>query len=166
MTNLTASTSMQDHAQYQLSGGSFTREQRILKTDEFSSVFRLRPVQRSTHFVLYARGNQFEQARLGVVAAKRFAPRAITRNMVKRITREVFRQLALSNVDCVVRLSKPVNSKQGPATTAALKRILRAEMLQLFQAQRHNFAKLAEASRLAAALEAPKTATSSTEQGA
>lgn len=166
MTNLTASTSMQDHAQYQLSGGSFTREQRILKTDEFSSVFRLRPVQRSTHFVLYARGNQFEQARLGVVAAKRFAPRAITRNMVKRITREVFRQLALSNVDCVVRLSKPVNSKQGPATTAALKRILRAEMLQLFQAQRYNFAKLAEASRHAAALEAPMSATSSTEQGA
>ena len=53
----------------------------------------------------------------------------------KRITREVFRQLALSNVDCVVRLSKPVNSKQGPATTAALKTHMRAEMLQLFQAQ-------------------------------
>jgi ribonuclease P protein component len=48
----------------------FARDRRIVKTDEFSSVFRLRPVQRTAHFVLYIRENQLPNARLGVVAAK------------------------------------------------------------------------------------------------
>ena len=110
MTNLTQTALL---ASNQLSGGDFARVRRIVKTDEFSSVFRLRPVQRTAHFVLYARVNTLPHARLGVVAAKRFAPRAATRNMVKRVTREIFRQSELLNVDCIVRLSKPVNSKAG-----------------------------------------------------
>ncbi|MDP3785654.1 MAG: ribonuclease P protein component [Undibacterium sp.] len=123
-------------AQNQLSGGDFARVRRIVKTDEFSSVFHLRPVQRTAHFVLYARANALPNARLGVVAAKRFAPRAATRNMIKRVTREIFRQSQLVNVDCIVRLSKPVNSKAGPATNAQLKRALRDEVVRLFSSQR------------------------------
>ena len=114
----------------------FARGRRIVKTDEFSSVFRLRPVQRTAHFVLYARPTELLHARLGVVAAKRFAPRAATRNTIKRVTREVFRQSALINVDYIVRLSKPVNSKAGPATTAQLKRELRLEIVRLFVSQK------------------------------
>jgi ribonuclease P protein component len=125
-----------DLAQKQLSGGSFARERRILKADEFSSAFRFRPVQKTAHFVLHARANELPHARLGVVAAKRFAPRAATRNMIKRVTREIFRQSELMNVDCIVRLSKPVNSKAGPATNAQLKRALRDEVLRLFVSQR------------------------------
>ena len=68
--------------QAKYTGGDFARTGRIVKTDEFSSVFRLRPVQRTEHFVLYAKPNSLENARLGVVAAKRFAPRAATRNMI------------------------------------------------------------------------------------
>ncbi|MFZ6843325.1 ribonuclease P protein component [Undibacterium sp. RuTC16W] len=113
----------------------FARARRIVKTDEFSSVFRLRPVQRTAHFVLYARPNDLPNARLGVVAAKRFAPRAVTRNTIKRVTREIFRCSSLVSVDCIVRLSKPVNTKSGPATTARLKQELRAEIVRLFAAQ-------------------------------
>jgi len=133
VTNL---ATIPDLAQNQLSGGDFARERRILKADEFSSAFRLRPVQKTAHFVLYARSNALPHARLGVVAAKRFAPRAATRNMIKRVTREIFRQSDLMNVDCIVRLSKPVNSKAGPATNAQLKRALRDEVLRLFVSQR------------------------------
>jgi len=110
----------------------YSRDQRIVKTDEFSSVFRLRPVYRTAHFVLYARNNDLPLARLGVVAAKRMAPRAVTRNTIKRVTRELFRQAALPRVDCIVRLSKPVNSKSGPATNVKLKAELREELSQLF----------------------------------
>ncbi|MCU6434195.1 ribonuclease P protein component [Undibacterium sp. Jales W-56] len=113
----------------------FARARRIVKTDEFSSVFRLRPVQRTAHFVLYARPNDLPNARLGVVAAKRFAPRAVTRNTIKRVTREIFRCSSLISVDCIVRLSKPVNSKSGPATTSRLKQELRAEIVRLFASQ-------------------------------
>lgn len=110
----------------------YSRDQRIVKTDEFSSVFRLRPVYRTAHFVLYACSNDLPSARLGVVAAKRLAPRAVTRNTIKRVTRELFRQAALPQVDCIVRLSKPVNSKSGPATNATLKAALREELSHVF----------------------------------
>lgn len=85
--------------------------------------------------MLYARRNQLDRARLGVIAAKRFAPRAVTRNTIKRVTRELFRQSALPAIDCIVRLSKPVNSKAGPATTARLKTELRSELAQLLRSQ-------------------------------
>jgi ribonuclease P protein component len=114
---------------------NYARDRRIVKTDEFSSVFRLRPVQRTAHFVLYTRDNQLSHARLGVVAAKRFAPRAVTRNIIKRVTRELFRQTTLPTIDCIVRLSKPVNIKSGPATSVTLKAELRSELKRLFLSQ-------------------------------
>lgn len=84
--------------------------------------------------MLYSRQNGLANARLGVVAAKRLAPRAVTRNAIKRAAREAFRQTALPNVDCIVRLAKPVNVRSGPAMTTAVKRLLRSEMAQLFRA--------------------------------
>lgn len=85
--------------------------------------------------MLYIRENQLPHARLGVVAAKRFAPRAVTRNTIKRVTRELFRQSSLPSIDCIVRLSKPVNTKAGPATTMALKTMLKLELTRLLQSQ-------------------------------
>lgn len=114
----------------------FARARRIVKTDEFSSVFRLRPTQKTAHFVLYTRPNDLPHARLGVVAAKRFAPRAVTRNTIKRMTRELFRTSSLVPVDCIVRLSRPVNAKDGPATTRALKAELKVELARLFASQK------------------------------
>jgi ribonuclease P protein component len=96
----------------------------------------LRPTQKTAHFVLYTRPNSLPHARLGVVAAKRFAPRAVTRTTIKRVTRELFRVSALPPVDCIVRLSRPVNTKQGPATTSRLKAELRAELGRLFAAHK------------------------------
>ncbi len=85
--------------------------------------------------MLYTRLNQLPHARLGVVVAKRLAPRAVTRNAIKRITREIFRVSALPAIDCVVRLSKPINTKAEPAITAQLKTALRAELLRLLGSQ-------------------------------
>jgi len=68
----------------------FPKAARLLKTDEFSSVFRLRPWRRSAHFVIYGKPTG-QPARLGLVVGKKFAPRAVTRNQVKRLAREAFR---------------------------------------------------------------------------
>lgn len=84
--------------------------------------------------MLYTRQNQLPHARLGIVVAKRFAPRAVTRNTIKRVTRELFRVTSLPAIDCVVRLSRPVNSKDGPATSTKLKAELRQELARLFAA--------------------------------
>lgn len=122
-------------ATQQASPDAYPRSRRLVKTDEFSSVFRLRPVRRSAHFVLYARPNGLEQARLGVVAGKRFAPRAVTRNTVKRIARELFRQMRLPPADLVLRLSAALTAKSQPATTRALKQTLRHELSTLLSSQ-------------------------------
>ncbi len=114
---------------------AYTRDRRIVKTDDFSSVFRLRPVRKTAHFVLYTRTNGLPQARLGVVVAKRLAPRAVTRNAVKRAARETFRQMALPPLDCVVRLARPLNTRAEAATSARLKTQLRTELAQLFDLQ-------------------------------
>ena len=113
----------------------YDRQRRIVKTDEFSSVFRLRPAYRTENFVLYARPNTLGHARLGVVVAKRLAPRAVTRNLVKRIAREIFRKAELKGVDCIVRLSQPLAKRPKPASTRALRFTLGAELSRLMQSQ-------------------------------
>jgi ribonuclease P protein component len=132
--------------------GKFERTRRIVKTDEFSSVFRLRPVFKTEHLVLYVRPNALPHARLGVVAAKRLAPRAVTRNTVKRAVREGFRQSELLHslgLDCVVRLSKSVGNKQQPACTSTIQALLLSEVKNLF-AIPAKFNKVLEAARQAA----------------
>jgi ribonuclease P protein component len=114
----------------------FSRARRIVKTDDFSSVFRLRPAYRTSHFVLYARPAGLPNARLGIVVAKRFAPRAVTRNTIKRVARELFRQAELPSLDCIVRLSKPINVKSDPATSVSLKVLLRTELTRLLASQK------------------------------
>ncbi len=109
----------------------YGRHQRIIKTDDFSSVFRLRPVHRSEHFVLYLRPNSIGQARLGVVVAKRLAPRAVTRNLIKRLAREVFRKASLGGVDCIVRLNQAPVRRQSSAATRTLRVMLGAELQDL-----------------------------------
>lgn len=113
----------------------YDRRRRIVKTDDFSSVFRLRPAYKSKHFVLYVRPNSLEHARLGVVVAKRLAPRAVTRNAIKRIAREIFRQTALPTIDCIVRLSKPFATRPQSASSRQQKRLIYDEVSQLFYSQ-------------------------------
>ncbi len=86
---------------------------------------------KTSNFVLYTRKNSLPQARLGVVAAKRLAPRAVTRNLVKRIAREQFRLSSLPSLDCVIRLSAPLNSKSDPASGSAMRRRIREQILSL-----------------------------------
>ncbi len=114
---------------------NYGRQRRIVKTDEFSSVFRLRPAYRTENFVLYVRPNTLGHARLGVVVAKRLAPRAVTRNLVKRLAREIFRKAELKAVDCIVRLSQPLAKRPNPASTRAMRASVGTELARLMQSQ-------------------------------
>ena len=70
----------------------FGKHYRLLKTDDYSSVFALR-CQRSRSLlqVLQSGDNQLGYARLGLVVSKKAAKRANARNYMKRIIREWFR---------------------------------------------------------------------------
>jgi ribonuclease P protein component len=108
---------------------TFPKAARLLKTDEFSSVFRLRPWRRSPHFVVYARPTG-QSARLGLVIGKKFAPRAATRNLVRRIAREAFRLRAddFGGWDILLRLHTRLDKKAFPsAASPPLKALCRDE---------------------------------------
>lgn len=113
---------------------AFPKAARLLKTDEFSSVFRLRPWRRSAHFVVYARptGND---ARLGLVTGKKFAARATTRNLIRRLAREAFRlrRADFGGWDVLLRLSARFDKAALPsASSPPLKALCRAEIDELF----------------------------------
>ena len=109
---------------------AFPKAARLLKTDEFSSVFRLRPWRRTAHFVVYARptGND---ARLGLVIGKKYAPRAVTRNLVRRLAREAFRlrRAEFGGWDVLLRLHTRFDKKAMPgASSPPLKALCRSEI--------------------------------------
>ncbi len=81
--------------------------------------------------MLYVRPNALGNARLGVVAAKRFAPRAVTRNMIKRVARETFRKGKLPACDCVIRLSAPIGKRQQSASSRQQRRLIALQITQL-----------------------------------
>ncbi|WP_174995931.1 ribonuclease P protein component [Pandoraea iniqua] len=127
----------------------FPKAARLLKTDEFSSVFSLRPLRRSAHFVLYMRrretapdvtpdaGATPDEGRIGIVVGKKHAPRAVTRNLIKRQAREMFRQrrVSLAGWDFVLRLTRRFD--KGTYTAAAapvLNTLCQTEFAQLFDA--------------------------------
>ncbi len=72
-----------------------------------------------------------QAARLGVVVGKKQAPRAVTRNLVKRLVREAFRvrRLELTGWDVLIRLSGKIDRAQFPsAESAALTQMLQAQI--------------------------------------
>ncbi len=93
----------------------------------------MRPWRRSTHFVVYARPTG-QAARLGLVVGKKFAPRAATRNLVKRTAREAFRlrRAEFDGWDVLLRLSTRFDKAALPsAVSPPLRALCRTEIEML-----------------------------------
>jgi ribonuclease P protein component len=104
----------------------FRHAHRLHKTDEFSSVFAFRRILRGRFFMLHYRPNGLDTARLGVVVAKKLVKRANGRNLVKRITRELFRRRRENLPDCdlIVRLHAPVANTSRAELNQDLRHLL------------------------------------------
>jgi ribonuclease P protein component len=106
---------------------TFPRSCRLLKTDEYSSVFNF-CCSRSGRFVnVYAKPNAGGSARLGIVVGKKQLRTSVTRNRAKRIVRDVFRlqRPLLPALDYIVRIMKPFNKHES--------QVIRAELILLLQ---------------------------------
>jgi ribonuclease P protein component len=79
---------------------------------------------RAARFLLYRLPSSFDYPRLALVVPKRLAPRAVTRNRIRRLVREAFRahQQRLGSLDCVVRLVKAPG--ETPVTLAEIEALL------------------------------------------
>ena len=106
-------------------GFGFGSSLRLHKTDEYSSVFAFRRVLRGRWFNLHYCPNTLGHARIGLVVAKKLARRAVQRNLVKRIGRDVFRhaQAGLPAHDLVLRLSAKLDT--------VTRRMMRDDMISL-----------------------------------
>lgn len=104
----------------------FPKSHRLIKTDEFSSVFSFKCSVKGRWFLILARPNALLHARLGVVVAKKTVRKAVARNYIKRVVRDSFRQEhhALAGLDVVVRVHHPYHQPDYPE--------VRRELAQLF----------------------------------
>jgi len=113
-----------------LAAAAFPKHYRLLKTDEYSSVFGFRKALKSQHFLLHYRPREVAEipgARLGLVVAKRFLRRSVDRNLVKRLARESFRLLRarLRGNDFVLRLATKPKPIDRQALALEIQRLLR-----------------------------------------
>ncbi|MBC8007632.1 MAG: ribonuclease P protein component [Prolixibacteraceae bacterium] len=92
----------------------------------FTGAFAAR--RQGKFFVVLSRNNTpGEQARLGIVIGRQTAPRSVTRSLMKRTVREVFRQLRgqLGPVDVVVRVRQSAGRSDLTAARHELEKLLR-----------------------------------------
>ena len=84
------------------------KQAKLVKTDDFSSVFNLRKRIANKHLVMRYRPNHKSSARLGLIVAKKIAKLAVQRNYMRRVLRELFRlkQHELPAVDVVIQVQK------------------------------------------------------------
>ncbi len=87
----------------------FIKQAKIVKTDDFSSVFSLRKRIASAHLVMRYKPNELNRPRLGLIVGKKTAKLAVWRNYMKRVLRELFRlnQHQLPALDLVIQVQKP-----------------------------------------------------------
>ena len=86
----------------------FTKQAKLIKTDDFSSVFNFRKRISAQHLAIHYQPNSLQQARLGLVIGKKIAKLAVSRNYMRRVLRELFRlqQQEICAVDLVIRVQK------------------------------------------------------------
>ncbi len=83
---------------------SFTKEKRLLKYSQFQFVRQGGLRVRDHHVILNAKDNDLGFARLGLITSKKSLPKSVTRNKMRRLVREWFRenQQDLPSMDFVI----------------------------------------------------------------
>lgn len=104
---------------------------RLHRPSEYAAALKGKRVAKGALFIVSTprqKDNGYTTARLGLIIAKRFAPTAASRNAIKRVIREAFRQQrhALPKRDYVFRLHRKIPS----GSTKALKATVRTEVEQ------------------------------------
>jgi len=104
------------------------RRPQRLGAAEVAAVLKGGRPTRTARLSLYRLPNSLAYPRLALVVPKRLAPRAVTRNRIRRLIREAFRlqQQRLGGSDCVVRLVKMTSG--GPVTREEVEALLRGSV--------------------------------------
>ncbi|MDO9203900.1 ribonuclease P protein component [Methylotenera sp.] len=84
------------------------KQAKMIKTDDFSSVFNFRKRISTQYLAIHYQPNMHQRARLGLVVGKKTAKLAVNRNYMRRVLREFFRlnQHQICHVDLIIRVQK------------------------------------------------------------
>ena len=87
---------------------SLNKQSKLIKTDDFSSVFNFRKRIASKFLVMRFKPNELDFPRLGLIVAKKTAKLAVNRNYMRRVLRELFRlsQHEIAPIDLVIQVQK------------------------------------------------------------
>ena len=98
----------------------------LRKSTDYEHVLRSGCRIVSPNFVLRATSNRMPYARLGIIAGRKSAPRAVDRNRAKRLVREAFRQAAarLGANDVTIQLRSNLRSAANSAVREELRKLL------------------------------------------
>jgi len=93
----------------------FPRSYRLLDQAQFGRVLNGRCRAANEEFTVYALTNECDHPRLGLVVGKKAARKAVDRNRIKRIIREVFRKTAVNypQLDVVVIAKATAADRSG-----------------------------------------------------
>ena len=97
-----------------------------MQRDQYEAALAAGPARTRRYFTLFVRPNGLTVARLGIIASKRIAPRAVDRNRAKRLVREAFRRLrhGLGGRDVVVQLRRRPGENFNAVAAAEIARLL------------------------------------------
>jgi ribonuclease P protein component len=98
---------------------------RIRCRTEFEQTFRAQK-RANTWFAVYARENEHGISRLGIAVSKKIMPTAVSRNLAKRLIREMFRLefSAEKAMDLVIVPRRAIKPETLPAGRQALRQLL------------------------------------------
>ena len=110
---------------------------KLTRAAEYQSALAAECRLAGKNFFLRARINDQQSARLGLIASRKTARRAVDRNRGKRIAREAFRATCgkLPAVDVVVQLKNDLRKSGNPELRRELDRLLH-EVLGRFSSSR------------------------------
>ena len=99
---------------------------KLTEASEFKAVLAANVRVKGNGYFALASPTALGQARLGLVAGRKAAKRAVDRNRAKRIAREAFRasRASLPSADIVLRLRNDLRSRDNRSIRAELDHIL------------------------------------------
>lgn len=113
-----------------------TAAARLRRASEFEHVLANARRASSRNFSGWAQPNETGVPRLGIIAGRKAAPRAVDRNRGKRLIRECFRATLaeLGGLDVIVQVRTPLRDFDNEALRTELRELL--HKLQAMSAQR------------------------------
>jgi ribonuclease P protein component len=85
---------------------------RLTNADDFSSVFILKKRFSGQFINIFHKPNQLEYNRFGLIVSKKINKKAVARNYMKRVIRDVFRKLNNSSkLDIIIQVKKNFHKK-------------------------------------------------------